>query len=444
MVALTQHTPIGVFPSYETHIVTNNGRRRKGKNRWYSRLLSEGVVSAVLPMNLNIESMFENCQTGIRSRDYIDKIAYFINTVCFLLVTKRHKPSDYQEKSSRVLREVIGNRNDVCPVKQACIDAGILETDGIYYTKSNENLHGKSYGYRLTPRYRNKGFKQHYIDNPGMAGRLGEHRRQRVNQSVLRTPSLEYLCDSLETFDFTGDTLEYLWQVLQDPTLTEQQKACRLFGWEWLKGYDRNKIFTYSENTGRLFTNITLLAKDLRSRLTIDGEPTAEIDLGNSQPYLIASRFKPGTPEIDHLHEVVSNGQFYETLNEVLDQPYQDRGKLKVDCYRKIFFNNQAGDNHPLCQAMWKLWPTVAGEIELWRETPRRTLACNLQRQESSLILEQCVPQIQKEFGCPIATVHDSFVVPCSKCDAIRDLLREVITEKTGLAPMLKVKGGSK
>ena len=426
---------IGFPPSYGSH--KEETRRCGGGGREEDE--AKDYVSVVLPNNLNVDYLLKGKETGIRSNDKISKICYFINTVSSNIVSRYNEPLDFQNKHFDTLASILGCCQDVRPVKTFCEDAKILECDNLSFTKSDKNKFGKSLGYRLTKPYRNHGFKRVSLGSPSMARRLAKHRKNQVKEVIETLACGDYLNSSIERFDFHDSVLEHLWAIYQNQSMSQGQKDCRFFTWEWMRGYERKRIFHSSRKTGRLFTNITQLPKDLRRLLTVDGEPTIEIDLSNSQPFLLACSFPAGTREMDHFRDVASNGRFYETLNDALEQPYTDRKKLKIDCYRKIFFRTHYVDNHPLCTAMSKLWPTVFATVESWRRIPTRTLACDLQKKESDLIFGDCVTRIQQEIGCPIATVHDSFVVPSSKAKRIYDLVRETVTEKMGLTPMLKL-----
>jgi hypothetical protein len=419
---------------------------RPNKNHAHIRKVEQSVepVHILIPDNLDIQSMFGGEQSKVRSRNRCQRASYLIETVTSNVAYNISEPGEYQNKDSRVWGQVIGDRNQVSSLKQDCLNKEVLECDD-KYSPTSKNNPGKSYGYRLGSRYRDTGFKYRTLTDPRLCRRLLNHRQKQIEYAIRHLSCGNFLHKSQKSIHFKPEVQDFLKQVENDPTLSKKQKNCRKYTYEAFRGDFRRELFTLGRKGGRLFTNVTQLPKDLRGYLLINGESVVEIDIANSQPFLLACEFSPGDPSTDYFRELASEGIWYEALNDLLETPYQDRGDLKIATYQHGFFKNypDPDSKEPIFNAIKKQWPQVASHIEELRRLPNRTLASKLQRIESNLVFNQCVTRIEKEVGCPIATIHDSWVVPCSKCDVIYDLLMEVITEKMGLAPKLKVKGGS-
>ncbi|HEV3383921.1 MAG TPA: hypothetical protein VG097_03855 [Gemmata sp.] len=216
---------------------------------------------------------------------------------------------------------------------------------------------------------------------------------------------------------------------------------------------------------GRVHTHITSLKKELRSCLSVDGQPIVGWDLANSQPLiagLLARRFcrSPSVQsrmsnatfkdennpycykalaELTHHSSVKDDvqeylrcceeGAFYESFGDdrekvkkgfmsILMGPIKYKGSVKAD------FNNK--------------FPTVATMLHSLKLKDYRRVAWLLQNLEATIFIHRVCGRLMDEHPkLPVYTIHDSiYTIPRG-----RNIIKRVILEefdRFGIVPTLK------
>lgn len=198
-------------------------------------------------------------------------------------------------------------------------------------------------------------------------------------------------------------------------------------------------IFYHFDNYGRMHTNFTILKSFIRKTcLLIDGEPTHEIDIKNSQPLFLTkiienSDTKWVKPDEFELFKYLTiNGIYYQYVMDATGN--NDRSVVKEMTYKVLF-----GKNAHSCKAdkvFASLFPTIHNFIKLYKKEKGdyRVLAYELQKAESSLLFNRIVNNVIEQIpDVRIVTVHDSIIVPLRYRDSIEAIFNLRLYEEFGI-----------
>lgn len=200
-----------------------------------------------------------------------------------------------------------------------------------------------------------------------------------------------------------------------------------------------NNIFFKFDEYGRMHTNFTVLKKEIRKNfITLNGVPTYEVDIKNSQPLFLVVLMKEKLhiseiikPDVSKYINLVKDGLIYEYLVE--NKVVKDRDAAKILMYRVLFGKN--GYKKRESVLFNKHFPTVFNFIKDYKESAKdyKVLSHDLQLRESDFIYNKVIRHLMNSYpDMPIFTVHDSIDVPIKdkdKVDAIFDYyLRNLTT----------------
>ena len=191
--------------------------------------------------------------------------------------------------------------------------------------------------------------------------------------------------------------------------------------------YNRNKwsvecikesqIFYHFDNYGRMHTNFTILKSFIRKNcLLIDGEPTKEIDIKNSQPLFLTKVIESNSnipideQEYNMFKYLTLNGLFYQYL---LDKTIgYDKKNIKELTYKVLFGKNHRNKSDNLFKS---IFPSVHNFIKTYKRIKGdyRILSYELQRLESNLIYNSIIRDLMTYYpDIKIITIHDSIIYP--------------------------------
>jgi len=164
----------------------------------------------------------------------------------------------------------------------------------------------------------------------------------------------------------------------------------------------------------RFYSSITNLPKDSIQFIKLYNKEVVAIDLPNCQPLLLNTI-------IDHkqFREDCCRGIFYDELKKIftLGGKNLSRNKVKVLCYRYIFFNDKPLKSGQLFNILEEKYPNLLNLIN--NEKNQGCLAKRLQRIESDLFVD-CLGQIKMSK----LLRHDEVLVHLENKDKILDSLR--------------------
>lgn len=195
---------------------------------------------------------------------------------------------------------------------------------------------------------------------------------------------------------------------------------------------NENYYITVDKKTERVFSNYTNIMKEFRNLIEIDGQATAEVDIANSQPALLATMYPYDCEERQRYIKLVKDGQFYETINNTLPTPMDDKKKIKTGIYACVFFNRIKAS--PVYNAFAKNFPLLAGYMGSFNP---KDLAIELQRREARIVIDGVVAKLRK-MGVKAITIHDSIRVEARLVEIAKYVMEQVCNEVLGFTPTIR------
>jgi len=231
-----------------------------------------------LPKNLDIDDIFQkngfdgelklNC-----AFKYRDRAAYLIGQI-YNAMESKDNVDEYVCLYSPFLKDAVRHYKRYIDF---FIEHEVLDCDNTYHSNINSS---KSLGYRFTEKHRNNGWKQYHIYDENFLKTIYKtHRPKEVVQKY------NYLYKWLSDLDYDEDqalkVLDELYPVDDDNKRHQ---------WQMLQRIKNPKMWTFKTcTTGRLFTPVTNLKKELRDLLTYKDTPLIEVDIKNAIPYFSLS-----------------------------------------------------------------------------------------------------------------------------------------------------------
>ena len=203
----------------------------------------------------------------------------------------------------------------------------------------------------------------------------------------------------------------------------------------------------------RLHTTFTALPKAIRSTLTINTDPTLELDVANCQPLILGVQAvsRTHTPPHPHPHyhmlhsstdlggylDLCQSGQLYEYLLErcrqwrlrdwvpsrfrdrVTDRPLT-RSDVKKAFIVMMFAPVPLTKSLPMFSVVSQEWPGLAAYIIEAKRSGHEKLATDCQRFESSIMIDT----IAGSLAWPCVTVHDSLIVSAHRANETAEAIR--------------------
>lgn len=209
---------------------------------------------------------------------------------------------------------------------------------------------------------------------------------------------------------------------------------------------------TRSDGSGRIFTNLTSIPRELRECIYIkDNEKLCEIDISNSQPFLFNKFLLENFNYEDDIFgdkyndvklyiDQTSKGILYDDLIKLWDYK-DDRNLFKKEFFGTIFYCKVTSNfRYEYSKKFSELYPNVMELIIKMKEGNYKNLAIQLQKIESDIMIFKVCYRLSKEApGVWFATIHDSIM--CEKKD--KEFILMIVKEefnKQNMFPTLKIK----
>lgn len=294
---------------------------------------------------------------------------------------------------SQLMGEIAGCNNQWAKVKKVICDAGYLECDNIA-------KHGiKSYCFRLGPLLTDTAW-----DHSGNVVTLPEDTRSKMEWLGIEKMQAHLIVDEIAK--------EKRW----DSRVTK--------GWH-TRVENFSPVYQICK-TGRAYSDANQFPKRVRDTLLIDGEATAEIDIVNCQPLLLATIYPNHSDEWRRYKELAEAGQVYEALGSFSDL---NRSNAKDQFIPFIF-----GGNRPIAEDFFRhSFPELLTAIQERRRQCREALAHELQGKESQLIVERVCGAFKA------ASIHDGVRVKVSDAEPVKKFIESAVFEMWGLSPKITV-----
>ena len=265
----------------------------------------------------------------------------------------------------------------------------------------------------------------------------------------------------VKDFDFLNDKfIKNYFDSVRDLDLLDDEKSLDVFN-SWMinitKILEKDFFIKVGESSGRIFTNLTSLPKELRECITItpkqgDFEKKSpklcDIDISNSQPFLFNKFLLENYDLEDDLFldkyedvrlyiRLTSEGKLYEyVMNEI---GVDDRELFKKDFFGSIFYCQTKSNLRNLNSKVFeKLFPNVYLLILKMKEGNYKNLALQLQKFEVDVIINNVSKTLFEE-GIEHFTIHDSILCYNEDKEIVEALMIKSL-RKYGLHPSIKIK----
>lgn len=384
----------------------------------------------------------------------------------------------------------------------------MLCTDGQYIQGE------KSKGYKFTERYSNvplvrynyPAFQQGITIEPIQAEIYSEENRDFISNTIIDYTYLSYWYSTKELHIDNETASSYAYSVMQ-----QKFNQGRL-SWDVNKDKSHGNVVirkfpltqyhaalyninciaigdykvSIDSNVHRLHSAITNIQRDYRNFLTYNGRHLANIDIANSQPYLLCLLLNPlfwdklsnlslnigmlpsniqerfseeqisnivsylyslNLEKVQNYITKASRGELYNYMVDVINlnntsKPL-DRDTIKTMMLIVFFSSNRffQQSDAKLKRIFDQHFPAIYELIKLTKSHHKADLACLLQSIESEIILHRCCERIWEEGNhqVPIFTIHDSIATTIEHVEYVKAAMREELSNAVGLIPTLSI-----
>lgn len=382
------------------------------------------------------------------------------------IFNRRLKGQSYISMDSRIIRQYIPTRH-VTPILKYLVDSGQLDRTG--YSK------GRSTRYRMSDVLHRSRCVVYPPKSSSVARKLKGHKeRQRKKNDARKRPVHHHLdlwlkrvqVDEKAAMQFVSDKqrAEFSWlsSLSEVPAIAEQLADDRLHAEASIRAIASKDFRSTPCPYGRYHTNISCFHKVLRPFLRIDGQPLAEVDVSACQPLCLAVLLHdikrdiltsvPLTEEQIRLARKLSifpvccaseeeddtiryqkdceSGKFYERMQEICK--VDSKSQMKKKLFKDVFFGKRT------LAGFRDLYPTMAGLIDWVKRHDYKHLAHELQRIESSIVIDDACEVMRVEHPeVPILTIHDAILTTGEHVCLVKDVLRAAFNRR-GVNPQIK------
>ena len=374
-----------------------------------------------IPSNLNLITLVP--QEYNNAKD-LDRLHYLIHLIYEQRIMYKSTNNFVPLKAAYLRNLIVRNYNEYVKL---LVDKKIIECDN-YFVKNE-----KSFGYRLCEPYSNVRHKQISLKSRAVQKNIDKWQAKRLPN----TPVHNYLYRFLEKITINyGGALSYV-----DELPTNEYNCCKIS----IDKFRDKDFFLYSDNYGRIHTNITNLKSTLRKYLFYEGNKLVNVDIVNSQPLLLIPTLFPSSSirctfsiyfediAMDFLKYkgLVEKGELYDYLMEQSGDT--DRQGFKEKFFRETFFGKRTS------RLFCDLFPSVAEKLLAVKKKDYRRLAWMMQRTESKLMISRiCRRLMEEHYGTFIATIHDSILTTEEDVSKVKGIISEEF-ERIGLSPTIRI-----
>ena len=206
--------------------------------------------------------------------------------------------------------------------------------------------------------------------------------------------------------------------------------------------FQQTPLSYLTRKAGRVYYGLTNQSKTLRRnnlQFQHNGliENTAEIDMSSTYWVLLTSMLDDSRCK-DQLIRVLSDGLFYQKLNEASGTTFSDSQSLKATVQKDCLFGKQDFGKTPLFIAMQKLYPDLARFIRHKRRHHDVSwLSDLLTNAEGSFFIDLLLPFVVGS-NVPALTIHDAVIVPASKASQVASWCSDLAVQHFGWCPKFK------
>lgn len=247
---------------------------------------------------------------------------------------------------------------------------------------------------------------------------------------------------SLEAVDESTLTKEQILEKMADEPEKAEQHAAQH------QRYCDKRTDGIFRKDGRGYSSATSLPRWIRDLVVRFSGSAESIDMRSFYPWaLVAERrvylVRSGldTTQEDQLMDLIDRGEFYRTMAELADLPFEtseQQRTLKRDFQRFCLFGPIGW--HTLWKALQKIAPGVCKDIRWWRSQPggATRLAHFLQRAEGHLMTDGLIDWLVSG-GIPAVQIHDGAILPKGVGEIAAEYLKQRSKEIYGRSCAVKI-----
>ena len=410
------------LPSYDDpcrHKI-NNGNKLKTKNTKPKKRLNRKVnnkeVAVYFPITED-PNQFSDWQKYILHKLYLDK------------VLGQKSKDEFTNLNKATFREMVGKTKTADEALNELLKQGTIITDGWYSPDQHKSL-----GYR----YKDPEAKYQKIplNDTKVINRLNSHKQKRKG-------IYDYLETQLQKLTITtipDDDLLFI------AITTPSRKAAPKSNLERVKEWKRiiNMILLggmetiVDSNSGRMFSLLTNLKRELRKYLLVNNQSLAEADIPNAQPLFLSLLTTQRQIYDPQFRQLCQGGRLYQFL---ADKAGTTRDKAKIEITEHILFGSIKYKSK-VKSIFESEFPSIAQFINEMKAKSKgaRKLALLLQYEESRFVIHRCCSRIKQEKPeMFVATIHDSIVASPADIEYVKSIMQDEF-QKMNLAVPVKVK----
>ena len=355
------------------------------------------TIKLLIPMH-HVASVgdlrFKKHKTLHKSPKAYDAALYALHK-CFL--AKYTNADEWAPLYSQLMGQIAGNTSQWARVKETLCDANVLECDNIC------KYGHKSYCFRLGPVLTDTDWDYSPSDLV-----IPEDIRPRMEWLGIDKDRAHEIIDEIAAEKAWDSRVTKGWHTRVE-NFSPSYQICR---------------------TGRAYSDANQFPKRVRDTLLIDGEPTAEIDIVNCQPLLLATIYPTRSKEWDRYKDLAERGKVYEELGAFANLTRDDAKRVLI-----LFIFGQ--ESAVAERFLAKSFPELLKAIQDRRKSHYKALAYELQHKESGIIVES----VCKLFKA--VSIHDGVRVRVDDAIAVESFIDDRFFELWGLRPKITVDSGS-
>ena len=359
-----------------------------------------------------------------------------------LFFINRCKPSHYSYDTAKrkgwwvkikstILDDALGTRY-YQGVVEDCIALGIVERKERKIFFHDGEYKSTCYSYRIASKHRSKAVTVVYR-NPRVAKKINAMIEAQISAAIGGDLNRQWVHDTLMNHvSIDAEKAMQNFEANKPKDASENLIRCFNEGIEnFILG---NFYFKRDFNTGRLYHSGSNLSRLARPFILIDGEETAEIDTGCSQPSY-ATTLYPGDCAERRKYIGLISDNIYATLEELACMEYESYKKLKGKFFEEVFYcKNGNVWEKPLWNVYKEILPLHAALITKEKLDDYKQFSNLMQTREADLMVGKVVQRLREQFIKAI-TVHDSIVVKRSDAKVSLEIMKEELFRFLGFNP---------